>query len=104
VPVSENFFPLLGVQPEVGRQFSADECTVNGPKVILSHGLWQRRFAADPAIVGRPLRLSNDAFTVVGVMPATFDFSSVFAPGSHIDLYFTFPLILKRTAGATRSP
>src|SRR6266481_5883864 len=56
VPVSENFFPLLGVQPEIGRQFSADECKVNGPKaVILSHGLWQRRFAADPAIVGRPL-------------------------------------------------
>ena len=60
MPVSENFFPLLGVQPEVGRQFSADECTVNGPKaVILSHGLWQRRFAADPAIVGRPLTLTS---------------------------------------------
>src|SRR5437762_5812783 len=58
VPVSENFFPLLGIQPELGRQFSADECKWNGPKaVMLSHGLWERRFAADPGIVGRSLTL-----------------------------------------------
>ena len=56
VPVSQNFFPLLGVQPQLGRLFNAEECKWNGPKaVLLSHGLWVRRFASDPGIVGRPL-------------------------------------------------
>jgi predicted permease len=93
VPVSENFFPLLGVQPELGRGFSADEGKWNGPKaVLLSHSLWERRFASDPGIVGRSLTLNDEPTTVVGVLPASFDFASVFAPGSHIDLYFPFPL------------
>lgn len=93
VPVSQNFFPLLGVQPQLGRLFSAEECKWHGPKaVLLSHGLWERRFASDPAIVGRPLTLNDEPVTVVGVLPASFDFASVFAPGSHIDLYFPFPL------------
>jgi predicted permease len=93
VPVSQNFFPLLGVQPQLGRQFSAAECKWNGPKaVMLSHGLWERRFASDPAIVGKPLTLNDAAFTVVGVMPASFDFGSIFAPGAHMDLYFPFAL------------
>jgi predicted permease len=93
VPISENFFSLLGVQPQLGRLFSPEECKWNGPKaVLLSHGLWQRRFASDPGIVGRPLTLNDEPFTVVGVLPASFDFASVFAPGSRIDLYFPFPL------------
>ena len=93
VPVSENFFPLLGVQPELGRLFTADECKWNGPKaVLLSHGLWQRRFASDPSIVGRTLILDDEPVTVAGVLPASFDFATVFAPGSHIDLFSPFPL------------
>ncbi len=93
VPVSGNFFPLLGVEPQLGRLFSADECKWNGPKaVLLSHGLWVRRFASDPRIVGRALTLNDAAVTVVGVLPASFDFASVFTPGSHIDLFFPFPL------------
>jgi len=93
VPVSENFFPLLGVQPELGRGFNADEAKWNGAKaVLLSHRLWERRFGSDPAIVGRPLTLNDEPTTVVGVLPASFDFASVFAPGSHIDLYFPFPM------------
>ncbi len=93
VPVSGNFFPVLGVQPQIGRQFNAEECKWHGPKaVMLSHGLWERRFAADPGIVGRHLTLDNEPYTVVGVMPASFDFSSVFAPASHIDLFYPFPL------------
>jgi predicted permease len=93
VPVSQNFFQLLGVQPELGRTFTAEECKWNGPKaVLLSHGLWIRRFASDPGIVGRKLTLNDEPVTVVGVLPASFDFASVFAPGSHIDLYFPFPL------------
>ncbi len=93
VPVSQNFFPLLGVKPQLGRLFTAVECKWNGPKaVLLSHGLWVRRFASDPGIVGRPLTLNNEPISVVGVLPASFDFASVFAPGSHIDLYSPFPL------------
>ena len=93
VPVSQNFFPLLGVQPLIGRLFNADECKWRGPRaVMLSHGFWERRFASDPGIVGRPLTLNDEPVTVVGVLPASFDFASVFAPGSHIDLFFPFPL------------
>jgi predicted permease len=93
VPVSDNFFPVLGVQPEIGRSFRPDEATLHGPKVvIISHGLWTRRFASDPSIVGAKLTLNDEATTVVGVLPASFDFGSVFAPGSHFDLFFPFPL------------
>ncbi|HEX3748781.1 MAG TPA: ABC transporter permease [Bryobacteraceae bacterium] len=93
VPVSCNFFPVLGLAPELGRQFTADECKWNGSRaVLLSHGFWERRFAADPNIVGRPLTIDNNPVTVAGVLPASFDFSSIFAPGSHIDMFSPFPL------------
>ena len=92
VPVSDNFFDVLGVQPQLGRTFTAEESKWNGPKaVMLSHGLWQRRFASDPAIVGTALTLNDEPYTVVGVLPASFDFASVFAPGSQFDLYFPVP-------------
>ncbi len=91
--MSQNFFPLLGVQPQMGRLFSAEECKWNGPKVVLlSHGLWERRFASDPKIVGKRITLDDAPVVVVGVLPASFDFGSVFAPGTHIDLYSPFPL------------
>jgi predicted permease len=93
VPVSENFFQVLGIQPQIGRLFTAEECKWHGPKaVLLSHGLWDRRFGSDPAIVGRALIINDDPVTVAGVLPASFDLASVFAPGSHFDLYFPFPL------------
>src|SRR5581483_12442965 len=64
-----------------------------GPKaVLLAHGLWQRRFNADPEIVGRSLTIDGEPYNVAGVLPATFDFGSVFAPGTRVDLYFPFPL------------
>lgn len=93
VPVSDNFFQLLGVQPQLGRLFTAEECKWHGPKaMLLSHGLWVRRFGSDAGIVGRTLKINDDSVTVVGVLPASFDMASVFAPGSHFDLYFPFPL------------
>lgn len=93
MPVSQNFFPLLGVQPQLGRQFSAEECKWNGPKaVLLSHGLWERRFASDPGVVDKTIRLDDAEVTVVGVLPASFDFAAVFAPGTHIDLFSPFAL------------
>ncbi len=79
--------------PQIGRLFNAEECKWHGPKaVLLGHGLWERRFNSDTGIVGRALILNNEPYTVTGVLPASFDFASVFAPGSHFDLYFPFPL------------
>lgn len=93
VPVSENFFQVLGVKPQIGRLFNAEECKWNGPAaVMLGHGVWERRFASDAGIAGRTLIINGKPVTVVGVLPASFDFASVFAPGRHIDLYFPFPL------------
>jgi predicted permease len=93
VPVSENFFQLLGIQPQIGRLFTAEECKWHGPKaVLLSHGLWERRFGSDTGLVGRTLTINDQPVTVAGVLPASFDLASVFAPGSHFDLYFPFPL------------
>jgi predicted permease len=93
VPVTQNFFPMLGVEPQIGRQFSAEECKQNGPRVTtLSDGLWRRKFAADPNIVGRALSFDGGPVTVVGVLPATFDFSTVFTPGSRVDMFEPLPL------------
>ncbi len=93
VPVSQNFFHVLGVEPQIGRLFTADECRINGPAVVLlTDGLWKRRFGSDSAIVGKSVQLNEQSVTVVGVMPASFDFASIFAPGSRVDLYRPFPL------------
>jgi predicted permease len=93
VPVTQNFFSLLGVEPQMGRQFSAEECKQNGPRVtMLSDGLWRRKFAADPNIVGRALSFDGGPVTVVGVLPATFDFSTIFTPGSRVDMFEPLPL------------
>jgi predicted permease len=93
IPVSQNFFPVLGVQPILGRQFTAEESADNGPRaVMLSHSLWERRFASDPGIVGHSINLDGNLCTIVAVLPATFDFGNIFAPGLHADLYSPFPL------------
>jgi macrolide transport system ATP-binding/permease protein len=72
--VTANFFTVMGVEPELGRAFRADEDQVPGRDavVMLSHELWQRQFGADPAILGRTVRLDGIAFTVIGVTPAGF--------------------------------
>jgi putative ABC transport system permease protein len=70
--VSQGFFEALGVLPLKGRLFSNDEYAPNAaPVVLISEGLWQRRFGSDPAIVGRTLRLDNRPATIVGVLPNT---------------------------------
>jgi predicted permease len=96
VEVTRNFFPLLGVSPLVGRQFTAEEAVDDGPRVVLlSHRLWARRFASDRGIVGRVITLDGAPATVVGVLPPTFDFGTVFAPGKRVDYYRPFPLTEK---------
>jgi putative ABC transport system permease protein len=73
--VSSEFFPLLGVEPFLGRTFSDRDDLPNAPRVIvLSHNLWQGRFGADPAVVGRMIQLNDSPAEVVGVMPAGFWF------------------------------
>ncbi len=71
--VSEGYFRTLGAQPALGHTFTADEDRPGGGHTaILSHGLWTRVFSSDPAIVGRAVRINQETFTVIGVMPATF--------------------------------
>ena len=93
VPVTCNFFPFLGVTPHIGRSFTADECRFGAPAtVLLGYDLWRRQFASDAGVVGRKLTINDAPATVIGVLPASFDFASVFAPGSTVDLFAPFPL------------
>jgi len=72
--VSGNFFDMLQIKPVMGRAFAPDEDGAPGahPVVVLGHSLWQRRFASDPNIVGKTLRLNNRQFQVIGVAPESF--------------------------------
>ncbi len=73
--VSASLFQLLGVAPQLGRAFVAEEDQSGANRVvILSHALWERRFGSDPAIIGRAINLDGQSFTVVGVMPGNFQF------------------------------
>jgi predicted permease len=86
--VAGNFFQTLGVEPALGRLFTAEECLHNSrPVALLSHTLWKRQFAGNPGIVGQAIDLNGTPVTVIGVLPASFDFGSIFAPGSTVDLY-----------------
>jgi predicted permease len=88
-----NFFEVLGVQPAMGRLFTAQESRAGAhPVALLAYPYWRRQFAGDPAIVGKEIDLNGTPVTVVGVLPASFDFGAVFSPGSKVDLIV--PLIL----------
>jgi putative ABC transport system permease protein len=82
--ISANFFNTLGVKPLLGRDFVAEEDRASGNRVvILNYGFWQRRFGGAQDIIGRQLSLSNQSYTVVGVMPSDFRFgveSDIFVP------------------------
>jgi predicted permease len=75
---SANFFAVLGVRPAVGRLFvDGEDAPGSGRVVVLSHGLWQREYGGDPAVVGRAVQLDGASYTVVGVLPAEFQFAPV---------------------------
>jgi putative ABC transport system permease protein len=91
--VTRSLHGVLQVSPQIGRWFTADEDAPGGPPVaILSHGLWSRRFARDPTIVGRTIALNGVSMEVVGVMPPSFAF-----PDSRVGVWLPEPLI--RAAG-----
>ncbi|HEU4713487.1 MAG TPA: ABC transporter permease [Pyrinomonadaceae bacterium] len=75
--VSANLFPLLGIEPQLGRTFTPAEDQPGANRVVLlSYSLWQRRFGGENSILGKPLNLNGETYTVVGVMPARFQFPS----------------------------
>jgi putative ABC transport system permease protein len=81
--VSASYFHVLGVAPTLGRDFQPSDDQLNGPKVaILSDGLWRRRFNSDSNILGRQVRLDEESYTVIGVMPNAFE--NVLAPAAEL--------------------
>jgi predicted permease len=83
--VSPNFLEVLQVQPMMGRGFQPGEGEAGGkPVVLISRRLWQSRFGSDPSILGRAITLGQDAYTIVGVMPAEFPF-----PFTRTDIWAT---------------
>jgi putative ABC transport system permease protein len=81
--VSASYFHVLGVAPTLGRDFQPSDDQLNGPRVtILSAGLWRRRFNSDSNILGRQVRLDDDSYTVIGVMPNAFE--NVLAPAAEL--------------------
>ena len=73
--VTPDFFDVMGVLPQAGRVFTADENRAGAaPVVILSHRMWIQRFGGDPAMIGRAIHFENSAPTVVGIMPPGFDY------------------------------
>jgi putative ABC transport system permease protein len=99
--VSGNFFQAMGVAPALGRGFSADEDRVPGRDAVavLGYDAWQQNFGSDPKIVGRPVRLNNVEFTVVGVAPRKF---TGMEPMIHPDLYL--PVMMLSRVGNPDSP
>lgn len=96
VPVTHNFFGVLGVAPTLGRGFTAADAQAAGPDgpsvVLISHHLWQQRYGRDPGVAGRTIVLNGLPSTIVGVLPASFAFGSLFAPGLQVDVFGLFPL------------
>ncbi len=95
--VSAELFNVLRVGPAQGRVFTADEDKPGTRVVVLGHNLWQRRFNADPAIVGRALTLNNQSYTVIGVMPAGFQFP---IQSEAVELWTTVAVDMTTTDGS----
>ncbi len=91
--VMDNFFQTLGVAPAMGRLFRAEESVHNAPPVVLvTYPFWKRQLGGDPSIVGQAIKIGDNGkpVTVVGVLPESFDFGAVFAPGSKVDVFVPY--------------
>jgi len=88
--VSWNFFPMLGVKPQLGRFFTEqDDRPGAPPAVIISHGLWMGKFGGESGVIGKTIRLNEDQFEVIGVLPPGFEFlrrDDIYVP---LGLWFT---------------
>jgi putative ABC transport system permease protein len=81
--VSASYFRSLGVVPVLGRDLQASDDVLHGPRVVIvSNGFWRRRFGGDPTIVGRQVRLDDDSYIIIGVLPREFD--NVLAPTAEV--------------------
>jgi len=88
VMVADNFFHTLRVQPILGRTFLPAECIKGAaPTAMLGNAFWRRQFAGDTNIVGKTITLDKQVATVIGVLPASFDFASIFSPGLQADIF-----------------
>ncbi len=88
IGVTPDFFQVLGVDPLMGRLFHENESLPGaGQVILLSYPIWQRQFHGDPSILGRTVDFNDRSFTVVGILPRSFDFGAVFAPGTKVDLF-----------------
>jgi len=88
IRASGEFFKVLGIQPRTGRTFLAEEDRPGKDhEVVVSYNLWRRRFASDPALVGKTIRLNSESYTVIGVMPEGFTFPR----GAEMPKSFQFP-------------
>jgi predicted permease len=96
--VSGNYFSMLGVQPALGRFFSAEEDRTPGahPVAVLNFALWQSRFGGDPAVIGQTIKLKGHPFTVIGVAPKGFTSTyNVFAPALYVPLMMQAQVLSK---------
>ncbi|MEZ4425340.1 MAG: ABC transporter permease [Gemmatimonadota bacterium] len=87
--VSPNLFSVLDVAPALGRAFTWEDGDTEAPVVLLGHDVWQRRFAADPAIVGQDVLINGLPFTVLGVMPAGFRVPEDYGSSAPSEVFFT---------------
>jgi putative ABC transport system permease protein len=88
--VSWNFFPMLGVKPQLGRLFTEqDDRPGATPSALISHGLWTEKFGGESGVIGKTIRLNDDRFEVIGVLPPGFEFlrrDDIYIP---LGLWFT---------------
>jgi predicted permease len=103
--VSAEFFPMLGVNAELGRVFAADEDRKGQPKniVVLSHSYWQRRFGADRAVIGQNLRLDGGTYTVIGVAPPGFRWAGEPLSGTATEIDVWMPMAANPIINTVRS-
>jgi predicted permease len=100
--ITSDFFSVLGVNPVIGRTFAPGEDDIGrSPIVMISEGLWKRKFNASPDVLGKNMNLDGTGYTIAGVTPASFDFSGLFRD---VDIYaplgqWTNPLLPNRGAG-----
>lgn len=108
VEVDGNFFPTLGVTPMLGRNFTQEEMVKGGrPAALLTYPFWKTQFGSDRNIIGKTIDINtspsgmNGAVTIVGVLPASFDFGAVFAPGKKVDVFVPAVMDFWKTWGNT---